>query len=252
MLETSVIDTLKSVDPDRVRAAMLAEAQPREALLTLYAFHYELAKIPELVSEPMVGAIRYQWWRDAIDEMYLGKPVRRHEVTTPLAEVIKRYDLPRFWVDKLIDGRERDIDPRPFKDLTEAREYCAQTSGTLARLAAMICEAEKSETAQALGVAWGLTGLLRGWSFYKDSMLKDIDPAALSAEGQSAYVSARDRVGAISPALMPAIAYCALIPGFQKRHEMTADTANSPRNYTALAKKTRLLLTAMRGRLPHM
>jgi len=134
MLTQPVIDTLKKADPDRCRAAMFGEAATRGKLLTLYAFHYELAKVPELVSEPMLGAIRYQWWRDCVDEIYTDKPVRRHVVATPLAEVLRASDVPRFWIDRLIDGRERDIDPRPFADMDAARAYCQATSGQLMQL----------------------------------------------------------------------------------------------------------------------
>ena len=70
MISTPTLEQLKAADPDRCRAAMFADKTTRERLLLLYAFHYELAKVPELVSEPMIGAIRYQWWRDAITEIY--------------------------------------------------------------------------------------------------------------------------------------------------------------------------------------
>ena len=61
MISTPTLEQLKAADPDRCRAAMFADKTTRERLLLLYAFHYELAKVPELVSEPMIGAIRYQW-----------------------------------------------------------------------------------------------------------------------------------------------------------------------------------------------
>ena len=110
-------DALKKADPDRYRAALMADVQGRTDLLILYAFHYELSKVPDVTSEPMVGQIRYQWWRDAVDEIYTSKEVRRHEISTPLADMLQRTDVPRFWIDKLIDGRERDLDPQPFKDM---------------------------------------------------------------------------------------------------------------------------------------
>ena len=70
MISAPTLEQLKSVDPDRCRASMFADKTTRERLLLLYAFHYELAKVPELVSEPLIGAIRYQWWRDALAEIY--------------------------------------------------------------------------------------------------------------------------------------------------------------------------------------
>ena len=134
MLSEPTLQQLKSVDPDRLRAAVFADKAGRERLQLLYAFHYELAKVPELVSEPMIGQIRYQWWRDAVAEIYESKPVRKHEIATPLTEVFLNHDVPRFWVDRLIDGRERDLDPRPFANLDEAKDYCRQTSGVLMQI----------------------------------------------------------------------------------------------------------------------
>jgi len=45
MLPSSVITSLKKVDPDRFRAALFAQSDQRERLNLLYAFHYELALI---------------------------------------------------------------------------------------------------------------------------------------------------------------------------------------------------------------
>ena len=93
MLSEPTLQQLKSVDPDRLRAAVFADRDGCERLQILYAFHYELAKVPELVSEPMIGQIRYQWWRDAIAEIYEGRAVRQHEIATPLAKVLIDYDV---------------------------------------------------------------------------------------------------------------------------------------------------------------
>ena len=66
-------------DPDRFLAALYATPAQRESLLTLYAFNLEIAKVRESVSEPMLGEIRLQWWREALEEAYAG--------TTRLVEV---------------------------------------------------------------------------------------------------------------------------------------------------------------------
>jgi len=154
MLSDPTLQQLKSVDPDRLRAAVFADKKGRERLQLLYAFHYELAKVPELVSEPMIGNIRYQWWRDAIAEIYEGRPVRKHEIATPLAKILIENDVPRFWVDRLIDGRERDLDPRPFATLEEAKDYCRQTSGVLMQIAVKILGAEPETSVLEAGEAW--------------------------------------------------------------------------------------------------
>ena len=52
-------------DPDRYLCDLFAKPKAREGLFALHAFNHEVAKIRELVSEPMLGHIRLQWWREA-------------------------------------------------------------------------------------------------------------------------------------------------------------------------------------------
>ena len=139
-----------------------------------YSFHYELAKVPDVTSEPMMGEIRYQWWRDAIEEIFGTGEVRRHEVATPLAELVSRRKLSRFHLDQLIDGRARDLDPTPFKDIDEAKAYCRQTSGVLMQLA-MACLGDDAPASSQFGDAWGLTWLARAYGYYHDRMLSELD-----------------------------------------------------------------------------
>ena len=248
MLTPTVIETLKKADPDRYRTAMFAGASLRPKLLTLYAFHYELAKVPELVSEPMLGAIRYQWWRDCVDEIYTDKPVRRHEVATPLSEVLRGSDVPRFWIDRLIDGRQRDIDPRPFDNLDEAKQYCADTSGQLMQITARILG---QDVDGGLGTAWGLTGLGRGYRFYHETMLKNIsfDEIVSAARGQ--YEASRAAAPKISSEAMPALAYAALIPPFLKRLSAPKfDPLETAVVFGPFAKQSKLLKVALSGKLP--
>ena len=74
----------RAADPDRYLCALFADAPRRGALFALILFNAEIARVREVVSEPMLGQIRLQWWREAIDEIYRGQG-RRHEVADPLA-----------------------------------------------------------------------------------------------------------------------------------------------------------------------
>ena len=242
-------DTLASLaqtDPDRIRAAQLASTDDRAALMVVYAFHAELAKVPELVSQPLLGNIRYQWWRDCVEEIYAGKPVRKHEVALPLADLVKVRSVSRFRLDQLIDGRERDLDPRPFADLDAARDYSRATSGALMRLAVAVLGGEADAGADAAGEAWGLCGLARGYRFYRHTMLQHLRPDALL----DAALESHGRAGRIPSAVMPAVAYAALVPGYVKvMRKPGFDPVKSPVRYGALAKQARLMRAAVSGRL---
>ncbi len=67
-------------DRDRYQTALFAPSDRREALFALYAFNYEVARVRESVTQPMLGRIRLQWWREVVDAAYAGAPARRHEI----------------------------------------------------------------------------------------------------------------------------------------------------------------------------
>src|SRR5438105_5285090 len=101
-LPSSLVDLLRRHDRDRYLCTLFAPADRRAALIALYAFNYEIAKTRDVVSEPLLGQTRLQWWREALDAVYSGGPVREHEVMTPLAAAIRRHDLGRAHFDTMI------------------------------------------------------------------------------------------------------------------------------------------------------
>src|SRR3546814_15149921 len=70
-------------DPDRWLTALFAPDARRPALLALYAFNAEIARAREAVSQPMIGQIRLQWWREDWEGMEAGG-VRAHPVVLAL------------------------------------------------------------------------------------------------------------------------------------------------------------------------
>jgi phytoene synthase len=238
-------DALKKADPDRFRAALMAGVQEQRDLLLLYAFHYELSKVPDVTSEPMLGQIRYAWWREALDEIYTGQEVRRHEISTPLAEMLKRTEVPRFWVDRLIDGRARDLDPQPFKDIEDARNYARQTSGQLLQIAVKILGAAPDQAHLKAGEAWGLTGLTRSYSYYHDRILQNLGFETLITAADESYAAAK---GKVVSSVFPALAYVALVPNFLSRMRRAGFEPKTDRvDYGPLAKQFRLFSAGLRG-----
>ncbi|HSR72756.1 MAG TPA: phytoene/squalene synthase family protein [Kiloniellales bacterium] len=159
---------VRRLDHDRYLAALFAPQERREALFALYAFNQEIARIPELVSESLLGHIRLQWWRDAIEGIYRGAPVR-HAVVEPLAHAIETRSLSRGEFDRLLEIREFDLEQRQPEDLAELESYVEGTTATLARLGleALDARTPATETAARHGaLGFGLTGLLRAVPFH--------------------------------------------------------------------------------------
>lgn len=135
-------DQVQKHDPDRFMTVMLAPLTLRGDLVSLYAFNLEVAKTRETVSEGLIGSIRLQWWRDAIDECYGSKQPRRHAVVEALAETIRRHDLPREPFDRLLTARAADLDDEPPATMEAFNAYLDGTAVSLAELALCVLQVE--------------------------------------------------------------------------------------------------------------
>ncbi|MFM2044322.1 MAG: hypothetical protein RLY86_2898 [Pseudomonadota bacterium] len=163
---------VRRFDHDRFLTALFAPADRREDLFALYAFNLEVAKTREVVSEPTLGLIRLQWWRETVEKAARGEPPR-HEVAEPLAAAIARHRLDRALLDRLIDAREADLDDDPPADLTCLINYARVTGGPVTQLAVQVMgggvmgvgEAAAMQAAGHVGMAWALTGILRAIPF---------------------------------------------------------------------------------------
>src|SRR5215472_846603 len=78
-------------DRDRFQTVLFAPAARREALFALYAFNCEIARVRESVTEPTLGRIRLQWWRENIAAAYEDGPVRDHDVVEALTDTIRAH-----------------------------------------------------------------------------------------------------------------------------------------------------------------
>jgi NADH dehydrogenase [ubiquinone] 1 alpha subcomplex assembly factor 6 len=156
-------------DRDRYQTALFAPAERREALFALYAFNYEIARVRESVTQPMLGQIRLQWWREAIDAAYGSAPLRQHEVVEALAAMIRQHAPRRDLFDRLIDTRERDLADEPPVDMAALVDYADGTSGVLLQAAVEVLGVSNPaarEAAREVGVAYALAGLIRAMPFH--------------------------------------------------------------------------------------
>jgi phytoene synthase len=155
-------------DNDRFVCVSFAPEAAREDLLALFAFNLEVARIRESVREPMLGYMRLQWWRDAIEQIYLGAAVN-HPIADALSQAIRRTPLDQAEFDRLLTGREQDMASAAPEDEAALIAYADQTSGSLLLLALQLLGVAlpaARTAARDVGIAWALTGLLRAVPFH--------------------------------------------------------------------------------------
>src|SRR5690606_13509284 len=105
---------VRTADRDRYLSALFAPSPAREGLLALYSFNAEIARVREVVSDPLPGEIRLQWWRDALSRNDHGD-VDQHPIAAAIRATITSFRLPLAAFDNLIEARVFDLydDPMP-------------------------------------------------------------------------------------------------------------------------------------------
>jgi phytoene synthase len=205
----------------------------------LYALNHELARATEAAHEPLVQEIRLTWWREALDEVFAAKPVRRHPVVEALAQTIRRRDLPAAPFEAMIEARIAAIDAARLASEDEVYAHIDATAGALMGLAASaLAAAAVSDGTRSAARAWGLAGLLRLRRAGVDRLPQAWDEADVRSRVRSALAEAGRAVRGMPVAAFPAMAYATLAGAYAAR-----------RAPSDLEKRLRLTAAVLTGRL---
>lgn len=233
-------------DEDRWLAArFVADPTRRAELIALYAVNLEFARTAASVSNPLMGEIRLEWWREGLDELAAGKAARA-PVMEALRPALDDGRLDRPALERIIDARRLDLDPAPFADEPALVGYLDDTAGALMLAAARLLAPETQASAvQSAGRVWGWAAWLRakpavevagrrwtpaGWGeTAPDEVSRHVDHRIADA-----LKAARGQLSALPVAAFPAVSYAALA----RRSE------TGP-----LAKRARLTWATLRGRV---
>lgn len=156
-------------DHDRYIATLYAPESQRPSLFALYAFSHEIARVRALVSEPLPGEVRMQWWRDLLEGEARGD-AQSHPVAAALLDTVARYRLPIAPLTGLIEARIFDLYDDPMPSLRDLEGYAGETSSALIRLTSLVL-ANGSDPGGAAacghaGVAYALCGLMRAFPWH--------------------------------------------------------------------------------------
>lgn len=151
-----ILAAARAFERDRYLTALRVQGDARGDLLTLAAFFAELQRIPAFVNEPMMGEIRFQWWRDAVVSGASGG----HPIADAVADVVRRRRLLGSDIERLLDAMRLRLDDQPFATPDDLEQHLAATEGAVFHLTAMCLEAPRDDETLAAcaraGVAYGL------------------------------------------------------------------------------------------------
>ncbi len=243
--EALCLAALRDFDRDRYLAALLTPADRRAAVVALYGYNAELARVRDLVREPLPGEVRLQYWRDLLEGAGHGETAA-NPIAAELLRAIKEHGLPVAPLIAMADARIFDLYDDPMETAVMFEGYSGETSAALIQLASLILDPTAAEGAFDLvghaGVALAAAGTLlllpihraRGQVYIplqilsaagldRDGFLKEEDPARLrtAIEAFAGYgldhLRQARAAGSIPKSLLPAFLPVSLANGVLKR-----------------------------------
>jgi 15-cis-phytoene synthase len=192
-------------DFDLYASTLFVVPEVRRALLALYAFNVEIIRIRDVVSQPLPGEVRLQWWRDAVTGDGHGG-VEGNPVAAELLLALRHFLLPFDRVIRLIDEHQFDLYNDPMPTIAALDGYLGDTRGALFALAARIIAppfAEADHLAHHAGIARGIVQVIA--SLPRDAAHRQLyvplDVLARHGIGQNEIFAAQ-----ASPAIRAALA----------------------------------------------
>ncbi|MFZ5731833.1 MAG: phytoene/squalene synthase family protein [Pseudomonadota bacterium] len=145
-------------DFERYALTLFVAPAHRRALLALFAFNAEVSRVRDMVSQPLPGEIRLQWWADALAGKEHGE-AGGNPIAAELLRAIEACGLPRGMLDHSIEAHRFDLYDDPMPSLRHLEAYADKTDGTVLTLGARVLGATSAQAealARDAGVALGI------------------------------------------------------------------------------------------------
>jgi phytoene synthase len=155
-------ELVRSHDFARYASTLFVPADLRRGLLAIYAFNAEISRVRELVSQPLPGEIRLQWWTDMLAGEGHGG-VEGNPVAAELKRAIQNWHLPVERLSRLVDEHQFDLYNDPMPTMAALEGYIGDTSSALFSLGAAIAGWQSPEIehlARHAGLAQGIAHVM--------------------------------------------------------------------------------------------
>ncbi|XP_075995137.1 NADH dehydrogenase (ubiquinone) complex I, assembly factor 6 isoform X2 [Genypterus blacodes] len=125
-------------------------------------------QVKDSTSQTTIGLMRMQFWKTAIDEIYSDHPPN-HPVAMELWRAVRKHQLTKRWLQRIITDREKDLEDRAYRNLKELETYAENTHASLLYLL-LECLGVRSvhadHAASHIGKAHGIVTCVRATPYH--------------------------------------------------------------------------------------
>lgn len=155
------LTALRETDFDRYLACLLVPEDKRGPLAALYAFSAELARVRDLIREPLPGEVRLQYWRDLVEGQPHGD-IDANPLASGIVHAIAEHRLPRAALAAMTEARIFDLYDDPMPDRATFEGYAGETASALIQLGALILDPDNARAAAEAAGHAGIAQLVAG------------------------------------------------------------------------------------------
>ncbi|XP_027259296.1 NADH dehydrogenase (ubiquinone) complex I, assembly factor 6 isoform X1 [Cricetulus griseus] len=162
------LELLRKRDYESYLCSLLFPAGCRNSVSALRAFNVELAQVKDSVSEKTIGLMRMQFWKKAVEDMYCDNPPHQ-PVAIELWKAVKRHNLTKRWLLRIIDEREKNLDDKAYHSIQELENYAENTQSSLLYLTLEVLgvkDLHADHAASHIGKAQGIVTCLRATPYH--------------------------------------------------------------------------------------
>ncbi|CAL1677286.1 unnamed protein product [Lasius platythorax] len=124
------LQLVRKNDYENFLCTLLLPHSVKSAAFAIRAFNVEVAQVEDQVSDTKIGAMRLQFWTDALNNVYNDRPPRS-PVSLELHRILQRHKLSKRYFKRLIDARLNKLSNSIFVDLESLERYCDYTASSI-------------------------------------------------------------------------------------------------------------------------
>ena len=185
----AAVELVEKADYEHYAVGLFFPEHARPAYLAVRAYNAEVSTIRDMVhGNQLTGRMRFQFWRDALESIYEGKPVPQQPTAIALADACRGSRIGRQWLERCLNAKEADMEDQDFNNISDLEEYAEAAFSSLIYSSVECLGVEETGSintaASHLGIAEGMITLLshlRAAHDLADELPQDVLPAFLPA-----------------------------------------------------------------------
>eukprot|EP00298_Acanthocystis_sp_HF-20_P000455 c10608_g1_i1.p1 GENE.c10608_g1_i1~~c10608_g1_i1.p1 ORF type:complete len:345 (+),score=106.65 c10608_g1_i1:45-1037(+) len=113
---------VKNSDHNTYLCLLYCPVEYQPSLFAVRSFNVELGRMMQNVKQGDISELRFQWWREALNDIYKQNPPQ-HPTARALSYIMKKHNLSKRWFAQMIESRMKLLRRKQPRSIEDVEEY---------------------------------------------------------------------------------------------------------------------------------